>query len=44
MRRVRVPKHFVATGETGVVHYAQLTFGDAMLMLAQVRDTALENT
>jgi uncharacterized glyoxalase superfamily protein PhnB len=35
-------KHFVATGETGVVHYAQLTFGDAMLMLAQVRDTALE--
>ena len=26
-------KHLVATSETGVVHYAQLTFGNAMLML-----------
>ena len=34
-------KHFVATSETGVVHYAQLTFGHAMLMLAPVRDTPL---
>src|SRR5262249_61685677 len=34
-------RHFVATSETGVVHYAQLTFGSAMLMLASVRDTAL---
>jgi uncharacterized glyoxalase superfamily protein PhnB len=34
-------RHFVATSETGVVHYAQLTFGSAMLMLAPVRDTAL---
>ena len=34
-------KHFVATSETGVVHYAQLTFGHAMLMLATVRDTPL---
>jgi uncharacterized glyoxalase superfamily protein PhnB len=35
-------KHLVATSDTGVVHYAQLTFGDAMLMLAQVRDSALD--
>ena len=35
-------RHLVATSETGVVHYAQLSFGDAMLMLAQVRDTALD--
>ena len=35
-------KHVVATSETGVVHYAQLTFGNAMFMLAPVRDTALE--
>jgi len=35
-------KHLVATNETGVVLYAQLTFGDAMLMLAQVRDNALD--
>ena len=34
-------KHFVAASETGVVHYAQLTFGHAMLMLAPVRDTPL---
>ena len=34
-------KHFVATSKTGVVHYAQLTFGHAMLMLAPVRDTPL---
>jgi len=34
-------RHFVATSETAVVHYAQLTFGSAMLMLAPVRDTAL---
>src|SRR5215471_458061 len=34
-------KHFVATSETGVVHYAQLTFDSAMFMLALVRDTAL---
>ena len=34
-------KHFVASSETGVVHYAQLTFGHAMLMLAPVRDTPL---
>jgi uncharacterized glyoxalase superfamily protein PhnB len=34
-------KHFVATSETGVVHYAQLTFGYAMLMLSPVRDTPL---
>src|SRR5215813_6385749 len=34
-------KHVVATGETGVVHYAQLTFDHAMLMLAPVRDTPL---
>jgi uncharacterized glyoxalase superfamily protein PhnB len=36
-------KQLAATGDTGVVHYAQLTFGDAILMLAQVRETALEN-
>ena len=35
-------KHLVATSENGVVHYAQLTFGDAMLMLAQFRDTAFD--
>jgi uncharacterized glyoxalase superfamily protein PhnB len=35
-------KHLVATSETGVVHYAQLTFGNAMLMLAPVRDDALD--
>ena len=35
-------KHLVATSETGVVHYAQLTFGDAMFLLAPVRDTALD--
>ena len=35
-------KHLVATSEKGVVRYAQLTFGDAMLMLAPVRDTALD--
>jgi uncharacterized glyoxalase superfamily protein PhnB len=35
-------KHLAATSETGVVHYAQLSCGDAMLMLAQVRDTALD--
>ena len=29
-------RHFVATSETGVVHYAQLTFGNAMFMLASV--------
>src|SRR5262249_9532508 len=34
-------RHFVATSETGVAHYAQLTFGSAMLMLAPVRDSAL---
>jgi uncharacterized glyoxalase superfamily protein PhnB len=32
----------VATSETGVVHYAQLTFGDAMFMLAAVRDGTLD--
>jgi uncharacterized glyoxalase superfamily protein PhnB len=35
-------KHLVATNEAGVVHYAQLTFGDAMLMLAAVRDGTLD--
>ena len=35
-------KHLVATSEKGMVRYAQLTFGDAMLMLAPVRDTALD--
>ena len=35
-------KHFAATGETGAVTYAQLTFGDAMLMLAPVRDFAVD--
>jgi len=35
-------KHLVATSEAGVVHYAQLTFGDAMFMLATVRDGALD--
>ena len=34
-------KQVVAASETGVVHYAQLTFGHAMLMLAPVRDTPL---
>jgi uncharacterized glyoxalase superfamily protein PhnB len=34
-------RHFVATSETGVVHFAQLTFGSAMLMLVSVHDTAL---
>jgi uncharacterized glyoxalase superfamily protein PhnB len=34
-------KHYVASSETGVVHYAQLTFGQAMLMLAPVHDTPL---
>src|SRR5262245_22867384 len=33
-------RHFVATSETGVVHFAQLTFGSAMLMLVSA-DTAL---
>ena len=35
-------KHFVANGQAGVVHYAQLIFGDAMLMLAPVRDSTLD--
>jgi uncharacterized glyoxalase superfamily protein PhnB len=35
-------KHLVATSETGMVDYAQLIFGDAMLMLAPVRDFALD--
>jgi len=34
-------RHFVATSEAGVAHYAQLTFGNAMLMLAPVSDSAL---
>ena len=33
-------RHFVATSENGVVHFAQLTFGSAMLMLVSA-DTAL---
>ena len=32
-------RHFVATSETGAVHFAQLTFGSAMLMLVSA-DTA----
>jgi uncharacterized glyoxalase superfamily protein PhnB len=34
-------KHFVATSETGVVHFAQLTFGSAMLTLVSVQDSSL---
>jgi uncharacterized glyoxalase superfamily protein PhnB len=36
-------RHFVATSETGVVHFAQLTFGSAMLMLVSVHDTGLNS-
>ena len=36
-------RHFVATSETGVAHYAQLTFGSTMLMLAPVRGSALNS-
>ena len=35
-------KQSVALSESGAVHYAQLTFGNAMLMLAPVRDTPLD--
>jgi uncharacterized glyoxalase superfamily protein PhnB len=35
-------KHFVVTSDTGAVDYVQLIFGDAMLMLAPVRDFALD--
>jgi uncharacterized glyoxalase superfamily protein PhnB len=34
-------RHFVATSETGAVHFAQLTFGSAMLMLTSVHGTGL---
>jgi uncharacterized glyoxalase superfamily protein PhnB len=34
-------KHFVATSETGVVQFAQLTFGSAMLTLVSVQDSSL---
>lgn len=34
-------RHFVATSETGLVHFAQLTFGNAMLMLTSVQGTGL---
>jgi uncharacterized glyoxalase superfamily protein PhnB len=34
-------RHFVAASETGVVHFAQLTFGNAMLTLVSVHDTSL---
>jgi uncharacterized glyoxalase superfamily protein PhnB len=34
-------RHFVATSETGVVHFAQLTFGNAMLTLVSVHDSSL---
>ena len=33
-------RHFAATSETGVVHFAQLTFGNAMLTLVSVHDTS----
>jgi uncharacterized glyoxalase superfamily protein PhnB len=35
-------KHLVATSENGRVHYAELTFGDAMFMLAAVHDGTLD--
>lgn len=35
-------KHTVVKAETGAVLYAQLTFGNAMLMLAPVRDSHLD--
>ena len=34
-------RHFVATSETGTVHFAQLTFGDAMLTLVSVHNTSI---
>ena len=34
-------RHFVATSEAGVVHFAQLTFGSAMLTLVSAHDTSL---
>jgi len=34
-------RHFVATSETGVVRFAQLTFGSAMLTLVSAHDTSL---
>jgi uncharacterized glyoxalase superfamily protein PhnB len=35
-------QHFMGTSQGGAVDYAQLTFGDAMLLLAPVRDFALD--
>lgn len=35
-------KHLIVTGDSGAVHYAQLTFGEAMFMLAPVRDAAID--
>src|SRR5262245_41113371 len=36
-------KHYVATSESGVVTFAQLTFGDAILRLGPVQDSAADN-
>ena len=35
-------KQTVALSDTGTVLYAQLTYGNAMLMLAPVRDTSVD--
>ncbi len=35
-------RHLVVPGEDGAIHYAELTFGDGMIMLGPVQDSAFD--